>query len=93
MTYSQIVKAISTSNLTEAQLRNLNTLVIDTLKANDSNRTSSRKAMLYVGMSVTVDHKKTVGQEFIVKKINNTKAILTDSNGRGINVPISMIVF
>jgi len=93
MTYTQIVNAITTTNLTDDQLRNLNTLLIDTLKSSRTSRTSSKKAMLYVGMSVTVDHKKTVGQEFIVKKINNTKAILTDENGRGINVPISMIVF
>ncbi len=86
MTYSEL------SKLSIEDLRNLNSMVIETIKSKKSLLALETKDSLYVGAIVSVDHKKMAGHELKITKINRTKAVCEMINGRGsYNVPLSMI--
>ena len=86
MTYSEL------SKLSIEELRNLNSMVIETIKSKKSLLALETKDSLYVGAMVSVDHPKMAGHELKVTKINRTKAICEMINGTGsYNVPLSMI--
>lgn len=86
MTYSEL------SKLSIEELRNLNSMVIETIKSKKSLLALETKDSLYVGAIVSVDHKKMAGHELKITKINRTKAVCEMINGRGsYNVPLSMI--
>ena len=86
MTYSEL------SKLSIEELRNLNSMVIETIKSKKSLLALETKDYLYVGAIVSVDHKKMAGHELKITKINRTKAICEMINGTGsYNVPLSMI--
>ncbi|MDC1282542.1 hypothetical protein N8Z10_01195, partial [bacterium] len=91
MNYNQIAKAIQESNLSQDELRNLNELVIEASKAKRSMAALSIKQSLSVGMSVMVDHPSHKSTVFTVEKINRTKIVITDSRGRRMNAPLSMV--
>jgi hypothetical protein len=86
MTYSEL------SKLSIEELRNLNSMVIETIKSKKSLLALEKKDSLYVGAIVSVDHPKMAGHELKVTKINRTKAVCELINGMGsYNVPLSMI--
>ena len=86
MTYSEL------SKLSIEELRNLNSMVIETIKSKKSLLALETKDSLYVGAMVSVDHPKMAGHELKVTKINRTKAVCELVNGKGsYNVPLTMI--
>lgn len=86
MTYSEL------SKLSISELRNLNSMVIETIKSKKSLLALEKKDSLYVGATVSVDHPKMAGHELKVTKINRTKAVCELINGMGsYNVPLNMI--
>ena len=86
MTYSELLK------LSIEELRNLNSMVIETIKSKKSLLALEKKDSLYVGAIVSVDHQKMAGHELKVTKINRTKAVCELINGMGsYNVPLNMI--
>ena len=86
MTYSEL------SKLSIEELRNLNSMVIETIKSKKSLLALEKKDSLYVGAIVSVDHPKMAGHELKVTKINRTKAVCEMVNGKGsYNVPLTMI--
>jgi len=93
MTYSQIVKAIATSNLSTEQLENINTLVVDTINSNRVTSDNITKASLKIGMTVQVADRSCLNTDFKIIKINKTKVVVSDSRNRSLNVPISLLVF
>jgi len=73
-------------------LRNLNSMVIETIKSKKSLLALETKDSLYVGAMVSVDHPKMAGHELKITKINRTKAVCEMVNGKGsYNVPLTMI--
>ena len=93
MNYSQL------SNLSVAELRNINQIVIELIKQKRTIESLQKKVGLQIGMSVTVNHPKLVGKQLQVEKINRTKAVLRDINvpsyGRPVSytVPVSLIEY
>ena len=86
MTYSEL------STMTIAELRTLNSMVVETIKSKKSLLALEKKDELYVGANVKVNHPKLMGKQLRVEKINRTKAALKVLNGFGsYNVPLSMI--
>lgn len=86
MTYSEL------SKLSISELRNLNSMVIETIKSKKSLLALETKDSLYVGAIVSVDHPKMAGHELKITKINRTKAVCEMVNGKGsYNVPLTMI--
>jgi hypothetical protein len=86
MTYSEL------SKLSISELRNLNSMVIETIKSKKSLLALETKDSLYVGAMVSVDHPKMAGHELRITKINRTKAVCEMVNGTGsYNVPLTMI--
>jgi len=92
MNYKQLQTAIISASLTSTELRNLNDLLIAKLKSNRSIQAVSIKQSLSVGMTVMVDHPSHKSSVFTVKKINRTKIVITDSQGRNMSAPMSMII-
>ena len=92
MHYIALIESIGRATLTDQELRNINELVIEKLKANRSIQTVSIKQSLSVGMTVMVDSPKYKSSVFNVKKINRTKIVITDSRGRNLTCPMSMVI-
>ena len=87
MNYSEL------SNLSVAELRNINQIVIELIKQKRTIESLQKKVGLQIGMSVTVNHPKLVGKELFVNKISRTKATLSVKSGACYNVPISLIQY
>ena len=86
MTYSEL------NEMTMSDLRNLISMVVQTINKKKTLEGMDRKSSLYVGALVSVDHKKMSGHELRITKINRTKAVCEMVNGRGTyNVPLEMI--
>ena len=92
MHYIALIESIGRATLTDQELRNINELVIEKLKSNRSIKAVSIKQSLSVGMTVMVDHPSHKSSVFTVEKINRTKIVITDSRGRRMNAPLSMII-
>ncbi len=92
MHYNTLIETIGRATLTDTELRNINELVIEKLKSNRSIKAVSIKQSLSVGMTVMVDHPSHKSSVFTVEKINRTKIVITDSRGRRMNAPLSMII-
>jgi len=90
MNYSEL------SNLSVAELRNINQIVIGLIKAKRTVESLQKKLGLSIGMIVTVNHPKLRGWKLEVVKINRTKATLRIADGIGgnsYNVPVSLIEY
>jgi len=87
MNYSEL------SNLSVAELRNINQIVVELIKQKRTIESLQKKVGLKVGMSVTVNHPKLVGKELSVNKINRTKATVSVKSGACYIVPISLIQY
>jgi len=86
MNYSELNK------MTVEDLRNINKMVVETIKSKKSLLALETKDSLYVGAIVSVDHPKMAGHELKITKINRTKAVCEMVNGKGsYNVPLTMI--
>ena len=92
MHYNSLIESIGRATLTDTELRNINELVIEKLKANRSIKNVSIKQTLQVGMTIMVDHPSHKSSVFTIEKINRTKVVITDSQGRRMNAPISMVI-
>ena len=92
MHYTSLIESIGRATLTDTELRNINELVIEKLKANRSIKNVSIKQSLQVGMTIMVDHPSHRSSVFTIEKINRTKVVITDSRGRRMNAPISMVI-
>ena len=92
MHYNSLIESIGRATLTDTELRNINELVIEKLKANRSIKNVSIKQTLQVGMTIMVDHPSHKSSVFTIEKINRTKVVITDSRGRRMNAPISMVI-
>jgi hypothetical protein len=87
MNYSEL------SNLSVAELRNINQIVIELIKQKRTIESLQKKVGLQIGMSVTVNHPKLAGKELFVNKISRTKATLSIKSGAVYIVPISLIQY
>ena len=87
MNYSEL------SNLSVAELRNINQIVVELIKQKRTIESLQKKVGLQVGMSVKVNHPKLAGKELFVNKISRTKATLSVKSGACYNVPISLIEY
>ncbi len=84
MTQSQL------NQMTLEQLRDLNHLIVDVIKAKRKNLIAQFE--LNIGDKVKVNHPKLQGKSLIVKKIKRTTATLqVEGAFASYNVPISMI--
>ena len=74
------------------ELRTLNSMVIDVIKSKKAMAGYETKQQLYVGANVKVNHRKMIGKQCRVEKINRTKCVIKVLNGGGsYNVPLSMV--
>jgi len=87
MNYSEL------SNLSVAELRNINQIVVELIKQKRTIESLQKKVGLQVGMTVRVNHPKLRGKELSVNKINRTKATLSVKSGGVFIVPISLIEY
>jgi hypothetical protein len=81
------------SNLSVAELRNINQIVIELIKQKRNIESLQKKVGLSVGMNVKVNHPKLRGMELSINKINRTKATVSVKNGGVYVVPISLIEY
>jgi hypothetical protein len=81
------------SNLSVAELRNINQIVIELIKQKRTIESLQKKVGLSVGMNVKVNHPKLRGMELSINKINRTKATVSVKNGGVYVVPISLIEY
>jgi len=88
MNYSQL------SNLSVAELRNINQIVIELIKQKRTIESLQKKVGLRIGMTVRVNHPKLQGRDLEVVKINRTKTNLRVVGGfSSYNVPVSLIEY
>ena len=86
------MKNLNLNSMTIAELRNLNKMIVETIKAKKAIESAKTKSTLSVGMKVRVNHPKTAGMELVITKINRTKAIVgVPGTIRSWNVPLTMI--
>ena len=88
MNYSEL------SNLSVAELRNINQIVVELIKQKRTIESLQKKVGLKIGMTVRVNHPKLQGRDLEVVKINRTKANLRVIGGfASYNVPVSLIEY
>ena len=86
MNYSEL------NQMTIDELRNLNSMVVEAIGNKRAMVGYEAKQQLYVGANVKVNHRKMVGKQCRVEKINRTKCVIKVLNGGGsYNVPLSMV--
>jgi hypothetical protein len=80
------------NQMTLEQLRDLNHLIVDIIKAKRKNLIAQFE--LNIGDKVKVNHPKLQGKSLIVKKVKRTTATLqVEGAFTSYNVPITMIVY
>ena len=80
------------NQMTLEQLRDLNHLIVDIIKAKRKNLIAQFE--LNIGDKVKVNHPKLQGKSLIVKKVKRTTATLQVEGGfSSYNVPITMIEY
>jgi len=86
MNYSEL------NQMTIDELRNLNSMVVEAIGNKRAMVGYEAKQQLYVGANVKVNHRKMIGKQCRVEKINRTKCVIKVLNGGGsYNVPLSMV--
>ena len=93
MKANQILKAIQEGQFTDAELRNINEVLVARLKANRRVANVVAKSSLTEGMKVRVNHPQLAGREFILHSIKRTKASVRPEGEifGGYNVPLSLV--
>ena len=85
-------------DLSLEDLCELNTLLVDTIKRKRAALGAVVAQSLYVGCHVTVNHKKCIGEKYIITEIKQKKASVKrlDSQGKatsfGYNVPFNLLI-
>lgn len=80
------------NKLSIEDLRRLNKMVIDTIKAKKKADSKDKRKTLSIGQKVVVEHRKTSGKVFIISDIRVTKATIKEQGGfASFEVPLSMI--
>jgi len=87
----ELMKALNGMSLEE--LRMVNSYVVGLIKDERREKAYEVKSELKVGMVVSVNHPKLMGQKLVVKEIRRTKASLqsTPNGFARYNVPLNMI--
>ena len=80
--------------LSQDELRTLNSMVVATLKANNKIESIRKASSLYVGQEVEIDQVKHRGQKFIIKKVKRTNCVIEakDNSLERYNCPMSMLI-
>lgn len=97
MTKKQMTNAMTTiqnciGELSYDELASLRSIVSNRLSLQQHTKIHAMKNMLRPGMTCKVNHSRLAGKEFIVKKVNRTKAVLTiTGTTQSFIVPMSMI--
>ena len=82
------------ANMSESELREANTAIVDMLKTKRNVTAVSLKSKLDIGMTVGIDHPSKVGQRFEITKINRNRAAVKPLDGFDAvySVPFSMLI-
>lgn len=93
MKVNQILSAISAGEFSDAELRQINEVLVARLKASRKVAVVVAKATLAEGMKVRVNHPQLAGREFILTSIKRTKASVRPEGEifGGYNVPLSLV--
>lgn len=93
MKVSQVLAAISTGEFTDAELRQINHVLIARLNSSRQVQNAVAKASLQVGMKVKVNHPKLAGRELILTDIKRSKASVRPAGEvfGGYTVPLSLV--
>ena len=93
MKANQVLAAITGGEFTDAELRQINEVLVARLKANRQVQNVAAKATLSIGMNVVVNHPKLANREFVLTDIKRTKATVRPHGEifGGYNVPLSLV--
>ena len=94
MKVSQILQAIQEGQFSDAELRQINGVLVARLKASRNVAVAAAKATLSIGMEVRVNHPQLAGRTFELVDIKRTKASVRPRGEMfgGYNVPLSLVV-
>ena len=94
MKVSQVLQAINEGQFSDAELRQINNVLVARFKAARSVKVAVAKASLEVGMEVVVNHPKLAGRTFELVEIKRTKASVRARGAMfgGYSVPLSIVV-
>ena len=90
MNLNEVLKAVAAGHFSDAELRQINEVLVARIKANRRVGALVAKAELSVGMSVKVNHPQLAGQVLEIMSIKRTKASLRSERGL-YNVPLNLI--
>ena len=93
MKVNQVLQAISEGQFSDAELRQINEVLVARLKAGRNAKAAVAKATLQIGMEVRVNHPKLAGRTFELIEIKRTKASVRPRGAGfgGYNVPLSLV--
>jgi len=93
MKASQVLAAITAGEFTDAELRQINEVLVARINATRQAMNAMAKVTLKVGMQVKVNHPKLEGREFILTEIKRSKASVRPAGEMtsGYNVPLSLV--
>jgi hypothetical protein len=93
MKVQNILQAISEGQFTDAELRQINQVLVARLKGTARAQAQMAKATLAIGMEVKVNHPQLAGRTFILNAIKRTKASVR-AKGEifgGYSVPLNLV--
>ena len=93
MKVNQVLQAIAEGQFNDAELRQINEVLVARLKAGRNAKAAVAKATLEIGMEVRVNHPKLAGRTFELVEIKRTKASVRPRGAGfgGYNVPLSLV--
>ena len=93
MKASTVLASIAAGEFTDAELRQMNEVLVARLNATRQAQNVMAKATLKVGMKVKVNHPKLAGRELILTDIKRSKASVRPAGEMfgGYNVPLSLV--
>jgi hypothetical protein len=93
MKATHVLTAITAGEFTDAELRQINDVLVARLNATRQAMNAMAKVTLKVGMTVKVNHPKLAGRELILTEIKRSKASVRPVGEMfgGYNVPLSLV--
>ncbi len=93
MKATQVLAAITAGAFTDAELRQMNEVLVARINATRQAMNAMAKVTLKVGMKVKVNHPKLEGRELILTDIKRSKASVRPAGEMfgGYNVPLSLV--
>lgn len=93
MKASQVLAAITAGEFTDAELRQINEVLVARINATRQAMNAMAKVTLKVGMKVKVNHPKLAGRVLILTDIKRSKASVRPEGEMfsGYNVPLSLV--